>query len=381
MSPIKGLSDRRRLPRVGKIHLGIMAENKNKVKYPKATDYFVFPKEHPQYEELVATFKEEPKELNILIPVEDEDKFASQYYRCYSKTRGLICKGDGETCMRLIDKQTGALADRDSKEVAMEDMACQGTECPDYIDLKCKELMCLQFLLPEISGMGVWQIDTSSKNSIININSTVEYLRSIYGRVAMIPLILSLEPREVVSPSDGKKKTVHILNLRSPEKLLDLAQRARQTTAMLTTGAEEEITEAEVIDAESVVMPVPDDERPELVTHDWEGPAGDPIPEEDKIPPERVQEQAEEDIANLWPTDEADKLTPQEAETRMSPAEIAQATDQEIPETAPDFYNWLINTGKSHTKTWFHKNFSYTEEDMKDPEKILNAYHEVKEQL
>jgi len=305
--PIRGLSDKRRLPRIGKIKLGIMV-NKNKqgkdcTPYPKAVDYFVFPKEHQQYDELVRVFGSEPTELRILIPVEDEDKFASQYYRCYSKTRGLICKGDGDNCMRLIDKQTGALADRDSKNVTMKDMPCQGTECPDYIDKKCKELMCLQFLLPEISGMGVWQIDTSSKNSIININSTVEYLRSIYGRVAMIPLILSLEPREVKSPSDGKNKTVHILNLRSPEKLLDLAQRARQTTAQLTTGAEGEITEAEVIDVEGTVMPVPDDERPEMVAHDWEGPAGDPIPEEDKIPPEKVQEQAEEDIENLFPED------------------------------------------------------------------------------
>jgi len=88
----------------------------------------------------------------------------------------------------------------------------------------------------------------------------------------------------------------------------------------------------------------------------------DPIPEEDKIPPEKVQEQAEEDINNYFP-------------------EETKPQAEQIPETAPDFYNWLQTTSKSHTKTWFHKNFSYTEDDLKDPEKILNAYHEVKEQL
>ena len=42
MSPIKGLTEKRRLPRIGKIHLGIMAETKKGVPYPKAVDYFVF---------------------------------------------------------------------------------------------------------------------------------------------------------------------------------------------------------------------------------------------------------------------------------------------------------------------------------------------------
>ena len=42
----------------------------------------------------------------------------------------------------------------------------------------------LQFLLPEVKeAVGVWQISTSSKNSIIDINSGIDFVRSIAGRV------------------------------------------------------------------------------------------------------------------------------------------------------------------------------------------------------
>ena len=296
--PIKGITDKRRLPRVGKIHLGIMAETPKGVKYPKAVDYFVFPQEHEKYQELIDNFGEKPKELRILIPLEDEDKFASQYYRCYSKTRGLICKGDGEITMRMVDAQTGALADRDSQKVEMREMPCEGRECPDYKSKKCREIMNLQFLLPEITGLGVWQIDTSSINSIRNINAVSSMLKAVYGRVGMMPLILALEQIEVVNPDDGKKKKVWVLNLKSPDSMIDAARRAMQKPLELIAGWGEDITEIEV------EMPVPDEDRPELVTTDWEGPAGEPI--KNKLTHKQCQEIA--DIA--WPPEDKPKVKP-----------------------------------------------------------------------
>ena len=77
MSPIIGLTDevQPRLTRLGKIRLGLKVEGKRPgTTYPKAVDYFVFPKEHQQYDELVRVFGSEPTELRILIPVEDEDR-------------------------------------------------------------------------------------------------------------------------------------------------------------------------------------------------------------------------------------------------------------------------------------------------------------------
>jgi hypothetical protein len=242
--PIAGLTEKRRLPRLGKIHLGIKKTktvNGKEIEYPSAVDYFVCPPE------VQAVFGEKPKELRILIPVEDEERFASQYYRCYSRTRGLICKGDGVNAVRMIDEETGALAEAKSKKVVMKDTPCQGRECPDY-NKQCREVMNLQFLLPEVAGLGIWQIDTGSINSIRNINSASELIKRIYGRTSMIPLMLTIEPHEVQDP-DGKKRNVYVLNLRTNQTLLELMETA--TAKRLTTA--------------ETVLPTPDDELPELI--------------------------------------------------------------------------------------------------------------------
>ncbi len=258
MSPISGLTESRRLPRVGKIHLGVMVNEGQKNQHPQAKEYFVFPEDHPQYDDLVKRYGKTPKELDIILPMEEGDKIASQWYRCYSRTRGLICRGDGETCTRMVDKATGALANRDSGEVEWKDMTCTGRECPDYKGKQCREIMNLLFLLPGIPSLGVWQIDTSSINSIRNVNDNLALLRSVLGRISMLPLLLTLEPKEV-TPPDGKKKTVRVLNLRSKFELIEAARMAQKSTLELLTGDKFDVPE----DA--------DKERPELLTSEaWE---------------------------------------------------------------------------------------------------------------
>ena len=231
--PIKDLSNRVQIPRLGKIHLGIKKKSqKTGNEYPCATDYFVLPKDHVQYPDLVALFGDQPKELKILIPTEDEDKWCSQYYRCYSRSRGLVCKGDGDTASRMVAKGTDQLAWKDTEdkklEVEMKTVDCKGKNCPIYQNKQCNEIMNLQFLIPDVIGLGVWQIDTTSIHSIININSASTLIKGLYGRVSLIPLWLTLEPRDVNNPDDGKKKTVYVLNLRVKDKLADLAIAARQ---------------------------------------------------------------------------------------------------------------------------------------------------------
>jgi hypothetical protein len=211
--PIKGLSDQKRLPRLGKIHLGVKAKNAEGKEYPKAVDYFVCPPE------VQAVFSEKPKLLRIMFPVENPDEFASQFYKMYSAGRGLMCKGDGVKANRLCDSGTGKLAGRDSVNTEIAEVECTGREC-EYYGKYCSEVMSLQFLLPEVPGLGVWQIDTGSINSIRNVNSAVELIRNVAGHVAGIPLSLTLEPQDITA--DGRKKTVHVLNVRIGARLTDL---------------------------------------------------------------------------------------------------------------------------------------------------------------
>ena len=69
-------------------------------------------------------FGEKPKELRILIPVEDDEQWATQYYKAYNLTRGLVCKGDGETATRMVDIKTGDLPVKETVTVSMKDMTC-----------------------------------------------------------------------------------------------------------------------------------------------------------------------------------------------------------------------------------------------------------------
>ncbi len=247
--PIKGLSDRRRLPRLGKIHLGIKAVNPQGVEYPTAVDYFVVP------DEVKEVYGAKPTSLDIMFPVDDEELVASQFYRAYSRSRGLVCKGDGENANRLIDSSTkapdtdgvvtGRLPTKNTQEVEwVENITCPGTDCEYYLNGACRILMNLMFMLPDVPGLGVWQLDTSSYNSIININSGLALVQNTFGRLTGIPLTLSLVPREVSLPPDGRKKTVRVLQLRSTMTLRALMGQAH-------------------VAAEPVALPSPDDESPE----------------------------------------------------------------------------------------------------------------------
>ena len=67
MSPIKGISEIRRMPRLGKVRLGIKVEEPKKNPYPRPTDYFVLP-------ELVQKYLgEKPTKIPIMFPTENQN--------------------------------------------------------------------------------------------------------------------------------------------------------------------------------------------------------------------------------------------------------------------------------------------------------------------
>ena len=223
---IKGLSDVVRLPRRGKIRLGERVVSEGGKEYPRATEHFVVP------DEVREVYGAAPTSMDIIFPVEDEGIFASQFYRSYSRSRGLVCKGNGDRAARLIDvatkrgepltgELTGDIAGPGAEQVEwLDDIPCPGQACPYYQGNECTESMILQFLLPTVPGWGVWQLDTKSVNGMINVNSCLALLRRLFGRVSGIPLILSLEPMEV--HPDGRKKTVHVLQLRPRETMANM---------------------------------------------------------------------------------------------------------------------------------------------------------------
>ena len=230
--PIKNLSNARRMPRLGKIHLGVKKTEKKDgtpcQPYPSEVEYFVCPPE------VQAVFGEKPTSLRIMFPVEDAEKFFPQFYKRYTVNL-LQCKGDGEKAQCWAEDGSGL------KEVP----------CPcAYLDSgECKQIGIIQFLLPDVPGFGVYQITTSSKNSIIDINSGIDMVRNVCGRIRMIPLILKREKMEIQRIESGKPK-------KSSHYTLKIALDEKATLRQLQESAQ--------IKPEMILLPPPDESKDEL---------------------------------------------------------------------------------------------------------------------
>ena len=223
---IPGYSDIVRLPRLGKIRLGEKGISQSGKEYPRALDHFNF-KDAPAVE---AVYGAACKEIDVMFPCEDESKFFDPALRSYGKSRGLFCSSrDGLTAMRVrlgisdgtfgktpkgqpFDPQGEEYIKRTGEDIAVGEMfeiPCQHLECPFYEHKLCRATTRLLVLLPKVDGFGCWEIDTTSRNGTINLQSYIAAIRAAAGRVSMIPIKLKLQPQEV--QVEGKKKVVYVL--------------------------------------------------------------------------------------------------------------------------------------------------------------------------
>jgi len=191
---IIGLSDERRIPRLGRIRLGHVNHNTLSEKsYPEEDPFFHVPAE------VARAYKtERPTELDILFPVNDRSIIFPQAYEYYGGSKRLLCSGNGREAMRW-----------DPKGLSMKP-----TECPcNLLGDGCKQRAHLLVMLPKVNQTGVYQIDTSSLMSIININSFLHMLApddnpdaGLLGFFAMIPMKLRRVPRDIF-PKGYHRKT------------------------------------------------------------------------------------------------------------------------------------------------------------------------------
>ena len=324
--PINELSDIVRIPRLGKIRLGIKVKSKEKdVQYPKATDYFVVP------DEVRAVYGDKPTELQIMFPVEDPELFAQQWLRAYSMTQGLVCIGNGIDARRKVDVATGAMADHETKDWEWREITCDPQECPEYQTKRCRRVMNLQFLLPEVPGLGVYQIDTSSFYSIVNINSMIKMLKGMLGRCSMIPLTLALGPIEVCPPG-LTKKTVHIMHIKKDIKLSQLAHIAQ-------------LPLAKVLIPEADTEEPPEDLFPDGVIADTKKPRQKPGPAQ---PPESPKD------ADLFP-EEAEQEIPQVDDELFKGWQIVKNTVRQLNLTDKQIKSWFAHYNLEMTRADFDK--------------------------
>jgi len=314
--PIRGLTEQKRLPRVLKLHLGEPpTEGRN---HPVKTDYFVVHDDEPLAALFHETYGDKPKELRIIFPPASEsgkteaECCANQYYYAYGSGTGRTCKGDGYKADALLDAdvmertggevQLASWATSKSKRVAWHTIDCAGSgyegkpPCPMFETKKCKRLMMLQFFLDGLPPDGICQIDTSSINSIRNINDALNMVEKLTGgRISLIPMKLRVVPKDV--QHDGKKVRVYVLQLQAERQMHELIDAIEKPRAQF-------------------LLPAPDDEVPEdLVGEEEEAlPVGG-----DYIPPESTESPA----APATPADVRPEPTPAVTESGAPTSEPA----------------------------------------------------------
>ncbi len=152
-----------------------------------------------------------------MFPPASPELFFAQWYKRYGSGALLKCKGDGEIAETTEEFAKG-LEKIGETDRGFIQVVCKGPDCVyqtgknEFCEKpQCAAMAALQVILPELSGIGVWQISTGSYNSIVNINSALEWLKGLCGRYAMIPLWLMRVPQDI--QYEGKKSKHYILQI------------------------------------------------------------------------------------------------------------------------------------------------------------------------
>jgi hypothetical protein len=286
-SKIKDISDRRRLPRLGKIRLGVkMISKKTGKEYPKETDYFVCP------EEVRKIYGDQPKELDVMLPLNEVEAIFPQRYIWYGQSKGVKCIGDGATASRAQDDQT-----------------MMAIECPcDKLGKECQRRAHLMVILPRVSLGGIYQIDLGSYHSIVDINSAlstdpenVGYIMALVGRIAMVPLKLRRIARE--THGSGRKETHWTLQITFEGSMEFLSQLRENTTKLLSYTIAPPIEENPAMDEGAIVVE-------EIEDRVEQKPESEPEPEL-KPPEEQPPEHIADIVQGVFP---GSKVVDQDAE-------------------------------------------------------------------
>lgn len=207
--PIKGFTERARLSRGGHLRLGTKVDNQGgKGSHPVKSDYFIADFDDPAHAELFhKMYGQQPREVEICFHSNDPEVIFPQWYCCYGSSSGLKCKGDGETAMRL--NAPGDLAEVDCLTPEHCDFAKQNG---------CKQQGMLQFFIKGLPTMKVFQINTTSWNSMLNVNSAIKMLQWLRRghSIAGVWVRLKLVKRETTSKSKGGKVTIYVLEIDLP---------------------------------------------------------------------------------------------------------------------------------------------------------------------
>lgn len=214
-----GFSTSRRIPRLGKIRLGIKAVSAGGKEYPKETDYFVCP---PEVQRI---YGEKPDELDVMLMSEDPEIIFPQKLARYGSSRGLVCHGNGVEAERMNEQ---------SKKWDACACPCEHKKSEENPKGDCTETAHLMVLLPKVNLGGCYQITTRSYNSAVDVNSGIEYIKALIGRTSMVPL--KLKRQKIETHHDGKKQFHYTLSLTLDADIEGINKLREDTSRVLSTA-------------------------------------------------------------------------------------------------------------------------------------------------
>jgi len=133
--------------------------------------------------------------------------FPTEYRR--HKDGALACKGDGKTCLRAVTD----FNPEKSKECPGKNCKYQATDCKPAD--RCKATGKLSCVIDEASFFGQAHVfRTTSFNSVSGIIAGVELIKSATGgKIAGLPLMLTLNPKHTTIPGSGAPTIVYVVSV------------------------------------------------------------------------------------------------------------------------------------------------------------------------
>jgi hypothetical protein len=220
---IKGISDVKVLPRLGKIRTGIKKKSAKGTEYPEEVPYFVLNpleeeldkkgnptgnmRENEHIKALIEMYGDKPSELQVVFPVDDLSLVADPFMKWWggnvkAKKSKLLCRGDGEYAVYKGQQNVTGLDGQipDHLRASGYNRICNKDLCPQAQQGLCKPNMNLRVVIPDYSLYGVFQIDTTSVQAITEILSAVDVAKNALrleriNQIAGVPFRLFRERR------------------------------------------------------------------------------------------------------------------------------------------------------------------------------------------
>ena len=220
----------------GKIKIGkkgkMMTSGKgNKFRPPEKMDHFLVTTtakddngDFVPDSEIMGIIGDNCTKLNVTVMYDKPELIFPTSYAMYDSAV-CQCRGDGENA-------------RDAEGNIIK---CNPETCKHAIGKKCKPNGILSVIIEDSPRVGgVYKFRTTGWNSIRNITSALEFIRSLTGGyLAGLPLVLTLQPKTTVIPGTKKTTTIYMVNIEYRGTLTEMREHTIRIATQKATMMDE----------------------------------------------------------------------------------------------------------------------------------------------